>query len=85
MDLAFLTHRVATDEQFALQFLNDPEDTLHRNGITLENESLHAIIALTRNPSLLEALLKKIENSPDNPINWAIHSLRVTTSDECTP
>jgi hypothetical protein len=85
MDLAFLIHRIATDEQFAVQFQNDPYGTIRRNGLTLETESLQAIIRLTRKPGLLEALLKNVGNSPDDPLNWAIHSLRVTTSNECAP
>jgi hypothetical protein len=85
MDLAFLTHRIATDEQFAVQFLNDPDGTLQRNGLTIETESLQAIIRLTRKPGLLEALLKNVGNSPDDPLNWAIVSQRVTISNECTP
>jgi len=85
MDLAFLAHSIVTDEQFAEEFQNHPEGILRNNGVTLDAESLQALIRLVQNRESMNALLKDPENIMNDPLDWAIITIHVTDSNECAP
>jgi hypothetical protein len=82
MDLAILTHRIATDKDFATQFKIDPQDTLRRSGLTFDPASLHTLMSILQKPISLIDLLKDTVIGPDDPTNWSFRSTTVTTSNE---
>lgn len=85
MNLADLIHRIATDEQFAAQFIDDPNDAIRTSGLTLDSESLQALTGILRKSGSLSSLLNRSGIAPDDPVNWAFHSLKVATSSEQAP
>lgn len=80
MDLAMLIHRIATDEQFATQFKNNPSDTLRKSGLNLDAESLQALIRITQKQASLNALFQDPDPVPDDPWNWAFYKLKAATA-----
>ncbi len=44
MALAKVTHRIATDKDFAAQLLNDPQAALKASGLDLPNDALKALL-----------------------------------------
>jgi len=48
MALAKVTHRIATDKDFAAQLLSDPQAALKASGLDLPNDALNALLKVLR-------------------------------------
>lgn len=85
MDLASLIHRLATDEQFAVQLKDDPEGTLHLSDLTIDAESLQALKNILCGCVSFKSLVKDSQSEPDEPWNWAIGGLKETAYQKLVP